>query len=345
MVHSPEVDEKLVFVIMPFRKPFDEYYEKIIRPALVNSHLTPLRADEIYGTKPIISDIWSNIRRSRMVIADVSGRNPNVNYELGLAHACGKPTVILARTKNDVPFDYQHLRWIAYNPRSKQWADKLRHQLTENIKAAMEQKHVDDLMWAPEALGMGGGISIEELMARESVEPEGRLQRQSEVIVQTPQPIEEVRLDIAARVRANIEAGLKYTYILDLQSLDVIGGLIANLVSAPDVIPGETHSIEDIEQSLTLLQNRLRVYVVERRWPFRFCIHNPRDAVRASLCLQDDEGYAWIEWLRGKSAYNAAKQLREDLRSADKLGSGCIRGVNSVLGEEELSPNFSPDDR
>jgi hypothetical protein len=324
---------------MPFRQPFNGYYEEIIRPAVAASGLIPRRGDEIYGTQPIIRDIWNNIRRSRIIVADVSGRNPNVNYELGLAHACGKPTVIITRRMHDVPFDYRHLRCIPYNPTSiTDWAGKLLHNLTENIKAALAEKpYGDDLMWAPDALGLGGGINIDELMARERTGPGGDLETESEVIVQTPQPIEEVRKDIAGRIRANIDAGVMYTYILDLRSVDVIAGLIRNLVCAPGRRSEKTDSFEDIGRALTLMQDRLRVYVIQKRWPFRFCIHNSRDVVKARLYLQDDEGYTWIEWLKGRSASDAAKQLREELRLADKTGKGCIRGVSSVLGGEECN--------
>jgi hypothetical protein len=337
MVHPSAVDEKLCFVIMPFRRPFNDYYEEIIRPAVAASGLTPRRGDEIYGTQPIIRDIWNNIRKCRIIVADVSGRNPNVNYELGLAHACGKPTVIITRRMRDVPFDYRHLRCISYDPTSiRGWAGKLLDNLTDNIKAALAEKpYGDSLMWAPDALGLGGGISIEELMARERPGPGGDLQSESEVIVQTPQPIEEVRKDIAGRIRANIDAGIKYTYILDSHSLDVIAGLVHNLVGFPGAPFEKTDGFADIGQTLTFMQDRLRVYVIQKRWPFRFCIHNSRDVVKASLYLQDDDGYTWMEWMKGRSAYATAKQLREEVHLADKSGTGCIRGVSSVLGEEQ----------
>lgn len=48
------------------------------------------------------------------MICDLSGRNPNVFYEAGIAHTMGKEVILLASHKSDVPFDLQHLRYIPY---------------------------------------------------------------------------------------------------------------------------------------------------------------------------------------------------------------------------------------
>jgi hypothetical protein len=333
MPSSSPVDEKLCFVIMPFRQPFDRHYEKIIQPAITAAGLIPLRGDKIYGTQPIIRDIWKNIRRSRIIVADVSGRNPNVNYELGLAHALGKCTVIISCKLRDIPFDYRHLRCILYDSSTRAGAEKLFTDLTNNIRAALEEKtHGDNLMWAPDAVGIGGGISIPELMARERTGPGGDLNAESEVVVHTPQPIEEVQKEVADQVYDNLIAGVKYVYIVDFDSRDVIAGLVSNLVRPPNSKNGD---LESISARLSVMQGRLRIYVVKKRWPFRFCSHNARDVVKARLYLQDDDGYTWIEWLKGSSACEAAKQLREIVRLGDKGRNGCIRGVTPVFGEAE----------
>lgn len=86
MVYRPSIDERLCFVLMPFRDPFNDYYQKIIRPAASDAGLETLRADNIFGTGVIITDIWEKIWRAKVVIADVTDKNANVNYELGLCH-------------------------------------------------------------------------------------------------------------------------------------------------------------------------------------------------------------------------------------------------------------------
>jgi len=97
MVHRPKINPTLAFVLMPFKPPFDDYYEDIIKPAAKNAGLTTRKADEIYSTGPIIHDIWNQIWAATIVVADVTGKNPNVNYELGICHTLGVPTIIITQ--------------------------------------------------------------------------------------------------------------------------------------------------------------------------------------------------------------------------------------------------------
>ena len=57
MVYRPDIDERLCFVLMPFQPPFNDHYQKIIKPAAADAELEALRADDIFGTVVIISDI------------------------------------------------------------------------------------------------------------------------------------------------------------------------------------------------------------------------------------------------------------------------------------------------
>ena len=79
--------DNLCFVIMPFGDLFDELYKKVYAPAIEAMGLEPLRADEIYNNRPIIDDINQSIYHAAIVLADVTGRNPNVNYELVISHS------------------------------------------------------------------------------------------------------------------------------------------------------------------------------------------------------------------------------------------------------------------
>ncbi len=148
MVYRPKVDDKLCFVLMPFRPPFDSYYRKIIKPAAVSVGLATLRSDEIRGTKVIINDIWRNLWAARVVVADVSTRNPNVNYELGLCDALGVPTIIIAGNIEDVPFDYKHIRCILYNRAEAGCDEKLHDDLVATMRAVLaETAEEDHLKW------------------------------------------------------------------------------------------------------------------------------------------------------------------------------------------------------
>ena len=111
-----EMDRTLCFVLMPFADEFFLTYEEAIRPALEAAGLRGVHAGEIFGTREIMEDVWESICTARVVVADVTGRNPNVFYELGIAHTMGKQCVVLTQSPGDVPFDITSRRYIHYDP-------------------------------------------------------------------------------------------------------------------------------------------------------------------------------------------------------------------------------------
>lgn len=121
------------FVMMPFDNSFEEYYKDIYQPAIESCHLQARRADSIYRPSPILHDIWDFINDSELVIADITGRNPNVMYELGLAHAIAKPAIIITNNINDVPFDLKALRILVYNTNKPSWAIDLKNSIIKSI--------------------------------------------------------------------------------------------------------------------------------------------------------------------------------------------------------------------
>src|ERR1043165_6182940 len=80
------------FVIMPFAPTYQTMYERIIKPAVESADLECVRADEVFSRAQITHEIWQTIRSCRVVLAELTGKNANVLYELGLAHAIGKPS-------------------------------------------------------------------------------------------------------------------------------------------------------------------------------------------------------------------------------------------------------------
>lgn len=128
------------FVLMPFGDPFDLYYEGILSPAIRDAGFEPKRADEIYKTGVIISDIFAEIRKSAILIADLSGKNPNVFYELGYAHAFRLPVVIIAQSLDDVPFDLRHQRVLLYKKEGSKWGGQLRTNLTLYLQEVIDKE-------------------------------------------------------------------------------------------------------------------------------------------------------------------------------------------------------------
>lgn len=112
-VPSGKVEEDLVSVMMPFDTAFSKTFDAI-KAGCSSCSLRCQRADDIWDEHEIIQDVFSLIYRSRVVISDFTGRNPNVFYETGIAHTLGKIVIPIAQSKSDVPFDLGHLRFIKY---------------------------------------------------------------------------------------------------------------------------------------------------------------------------------------------------------------------------------------
>lgn len=126
-------------IISPFGEWFDEYNDLIYKPAIVKAGLRSVRADDLYKTGSIVNDIWELTKTAKILLADLSGKNPNVFYELGLAHAIAKPVVLITDNIDDIPFDLRTLRVIPYDKNSGDWGEDLRKSITTAIKETLSQ--------------------------------------------------------------------------------------------------------------------------------------------------------------------------------------------------------------
>ncbi len=130
-VPAGKTEEDLVSVMMPFDAGFKQTHEAILTACKHNT-MRCERADDIWDEPELIQDVFSLIYRSRFVICDFSGRNPNVFYEAGIAHTLGKTVIPIAQSKEDVPFDLGHLRYVKYLPNTEGYAE-LQRSLTKKL--------------------------------------------------------------------------------------------------------------------------------------------------------------------------------------------------------------------
>lgn len=108
------IEATLASAMMPFDAAFNPVYD-CIKQAAENVNLRCRRADDIWENAAIIQDVVALIDRSRVVICDCSGRNPNVFYEAGIAHTLGREVILVTQSEHDIPFDLRHLRYIRYH--------------------------------------------------------------------------------------------------------------------------------------------------------------------------------------------------------------------------------------
>ena len=123
---------------MPFGEPFDELYHEVIRPTVEAMEMRCLRADEVFSVGPIMQDILQGIARAGVIIADVTGRNPNVFYELGIAHTVKDRVIIVSQSMDDVPFDLKHIRMLIYET-SLRGIRRFSSRLKATLEAVLKQ--------------------------------------------------------------------------------------------------------------------------------------------------------------------------------------------------------------
>lgn len=113
------VEKNRCFFLMPFSKEFDGIYGAI-KQVLNDSEFICNRADEILGSTPIITKILTEIMKSQYIIVDLTNSNPNVFYELGIAHSIKEARNVLLLKQKDykVPFDISHLTYTEYDPKN-----------------------------------------------------------------------------------------------------------------------------------------------------------------------------------------------------------------------------------
>jgi hypothetical protein len=161
------------FVVMPFEALFKAMYDQVIRPAVEDLNILCIRGDEIYSKQSIVSDIWKTLRECRFVVAELTGRNPNVLYEIGLAHAIGKPIILLTRNEDDVPFDLKGLRYTFYDINDPFWGEHLRNTLRAVVQNVLDEPglslHLEGIHTTLEA-----PRNIEKLIAAKTVKTEIR---------------------------------------------------------------------------------------------------------------------------------------------------------------------------
>ena len=122
-----------IFMVMPFREHLNPVYQDHITKIASDLNLDIKRGDDPFSHHDIITEIWSLINNSQLVIADCTGKNPNVFYEMGLAHAIGKPVIPITQNEEDIPFDIRQRRYIKYEytPRGMQ-------EFEERLKRAIQ---------------------------------------------------------------------------------------------------------------------------------------------------------------------------------------------------------------
>ena len=140
--------KKTCFVVMPISDQtgyesghFGRVYKNLIKPACEDANFEVTRADDVKNTNYIVLDILNRIVSADIIVVDLSAKNPNVLYELGIRQAFDKPAVLIKDAKTDRIFDIQGIRTIDYDENLRiDLVEKQRKQISAAV-ADTVQKH------------------------------------------------------------------------------------------------------------------------------------------------------------------------------------------------------------
>jgi hypothetical protein len=124
-----------VFVLMPFDPSFNDIYKFGIKGAADEVGAYAERVDEQMYSGGILDRIFNQISKADAIIADMTGRNPNVFYEVGYAHALGKVVLLLTQDVEDIPFDFKHRPHTVYGGK----IETLRSELIPRLQWAIAE--------------------------------------------------------------------------------------------------------------------------------------------------------------------------------------------------------------
>lgn len=141
-VPTKQVDDKLVAVMMPFRPEFIPTFDAIKNACFLVA-FDCKKANDIWENSTFIQDIFELIFTSKIVVADFTGKNPNVFYEVGIAHTLGKTVIPITQSIEDVPADLRHHRILKYLP-NKEGFTELETELVKRLKTL---KPKDEITW------------------------------------------------------------------------------------------------------------------------------------------------------------------------------------------------------
>ena len=132
-------NDKLVTVMLPFTQ---QAAFASVKNACDNLGLECKKADDIWENSTFIQDIFELIFTSKVMVADFTGKNPNVFYEVGIAHTLGKTVIPITQSINDVPSDLRHHRALVYYPNEQGYED-----LTNEIYKRLRTLFPDKELW------------------------------------------------------------------------------------------------------------------------------------------------------------------------------------------------------
>ena len=106
---------KSIFLIMPFGEEWSNDTFDVIKDVADVTNCNLIRGDNLFEPAVIVDDIWRELNKAEIVIADITIHNANVFYEIGIAHTLGKKVILIKKDDGqEAPFDIKLWRYYEY---------------------------------------------------------------------------------------------------------------------------------------------------------------------------------------------------------------------------------------
>lgn len=135
-------DRKRCFLVAPIGEPGSDTHKRsnvvlkyILRPPVENCGYELIRADDISSPGMVTIQVLNHLAQDDLVIADLTGQNPNVYYEVGIRHSNGKPIIHIIEAKEHIPFDVAAFRTIVVDHRDLDRVEQAKNQITSAVEA------------------------------------------------------------------------------------------------------------------------------------------------------------------------------------------------------------------
>ena len=152
------------FVLMPFSDTFNDVYKLGIKAAAEAAGAYSERVDEQQHNERITDRIFNQIAKADLLIADMTGKNANVFYEVGYAHALNRPVVLVTQKAEDIPFDLKDYPHIVYGSSISTLKDELTKKISwhlEHPRAGAEESRFPIELWMNnEPMSQGDAMCI-----------------------------------------------------------------------------------------------------------------------------------------------------------------------------------------
>ena len=125
---------------MPFDRGFQDIYQFGIKKTAEELGIVAERVDEQHFTETILERVYRQIENADFIIAEMTGRNPNVFYEVGYAHAKDKMCALITQNVDDIPFDLKHHSHVVYDGSISDLESKLAPKLEWLVKEAERKR-------------------------------------------------------------------------------------------------------------------------------------------------------------------------------------------------------------